>query len=41
MHPELFEIPVVHLTVKSYGFMMVVGFLAAVMVIRPALAPTG
>jgi len=34
MHPELFEIPVVHLTVKSYGFMMVVGFLAAVMVIR-------
>jgi len=34
MHPELFEIPIVHLTVKSYGFMMVVGFLAAVAVIR-------
>jgi phosphatidylglycerol:prolipoprotein diacylglycerol transferase len=34
MHPELFEIPVVHLTVKSYGFMMVLGFLAAVAVIR-------
>ncbi len=34
MHPELFEIPIVHLTVKSYGFMMVVGFLAAVTVIR-------
>lgn len=34
MHPELFEIPIVHLTVKSYGFMMVAGFLAAVAVIR-------
>jgi len=34
MHPELFEIPIFHLTVKSYGFMMVVGFLAAVTVIR-------
>jgi phosphatidylglycerol:prolipoprotein diacylglycerol transferase len=34
MHPELFEIPIVHLTVKSYGFMMVIGFLAAVSVIR-------
>jgi phosphatidylglycerol---prolipoprotein diacylglyceryl transferase len=34
MHPELFEIPFVHLTVKSYGFMMVMGFLAAVAVIR-------
>lgn len=34
MHPELFEIPIVHLTVKSYGLMIVVGFLAAVAVIR-------
>jgi phosphatidylglycerol:prolipoprotein diacylglycerol transferase len=34
MHPELFEIPIVHLTVKSYGLMMVVGFLSAVAVIR-------
>ncbi|MGE5296668.1 MAG: prolipoprotein diacylglyceryl transferase family protein, partial [Solirubrobacterales bacterium] len=34
MHPELFEIPIVHLTVKSYGFMMVLGFLAGVTVIR-------
>lgn len=34
MHPELFEIPILHVTVKSYGFMMVVGFLAAVTVIR-------
>ncbi|MBM4103565.1 MAG: prolipoprotein diacylglyceryl transferase [Planctomycetes bacterium] len=32
MHPELFEIPFIHLTVKSYGMMMVVGFLAAVFV---------
>lgn len=34
MHPELFEIPFVHLTVKSYGLMMVIGFLLAVAVIR-------
>jgi phosphatidylglycerol:prolipoprotein diacylglycerol transferase len=32
MHPELFEIPFIHLTVKSYGTMMVIGFLAAVFV---------
>jgi len=34
MHPELIEIPIIHVTVKSYGLMMVVGFLAAVTVIR-------
>ena len=34
MHPELFEIPIIHQTVKSYGLMMVVGFLSAVAVIR-------
>jgi phosphatidylglycerol:prolipoprotein diacylglycerol transferase len=34
MHPELFEIPILHLTVKSYGLMMVIGFLSAVAVIR-------
>jgi phosphatidylglycerol:prolipoprotein diacylglycerol transferase len=34
MYPELFEIPFTHLTVKSYGLMMVVGFLAAVSLIR-------
>jgi phosphatidylglycerol---prolipoprotein diacylglyceryl transferase len=34
MHPELVEIPFVHLTVKSYGLMMVIGFLAAVTLIR-------
>ena len=34
MHPELFEIPFIHLTVKSYGLMMVIGFLTAVFLIR-------
>ncbi len=34
MYPEVFEIPIVHLTVKSYGLMMVLGFLSAVAVIR-------
>jgi len=34
MHPEFFEIPLIHLSIKSYGLMMVVGFLAAVTVIR-------
>jgi phosphatidylglycerol:prolipoprotein diacylglycerol transferase len=34
MHPEFFEIPLIHVTIKSYGLMMVVGFLAAVTIIR-------
>ncbi len=34
MHPELFRIPFTQLTVKSYGLMMVIGFLAAVHIIR-------
>jgi phosphatidylglycerol:prolipoprotein diacylglycerol transferase len=34
MFPELFEIPFIHLTVKSYGTMMVIAFLAAVFLIR-------
>jgi phosphatidylglycerol:prolipoprotein diacylglycerol transferase len=34
MYPELFTIPFTHLTVKSYGLMMVIGFLLAVSVIR-------
>lgn len=34
MHPELFRIPGLDLTIKSYGMMMVLGFLAAVAVIR-------
>jgi phosphatidylglycerol:prolipoprotein diacylglycerol transferase len=34
MYPELFEIPFIHVTIKSYGLMMVIGFLAAVTIIR-------
>ena len=33
MFPELFEIPFVHLTIKSYGLMMVIGFLSCVWLI--------
>ncbi|MHC4323816.1 MAG: prolipoprotein diacylglyceryl transferase [Planctomycetota bacterium] len=34
MFPELIEIPFIHLTVKSYGLMMVIGFLSCVSLIR-------
>ncbi len=34
MNPELFELPFFDVTVKSYGVMMVVGFLMAVLVVR-------
>jgi len=34
MHPELFRIPFTALTVKSYGVMMVCGFIAAIYIIR-------
>lgn len=34
MWPELFRIPFTELTVKSYGTMLVIGFLAAIYVIR-------
>ncbi|MFC1780908.1 prolipoprotein diacylglyceryl transferase [Planctomycetota bacterium] len=34
MRPELFELPVIHLTIKSYGLMMVIGFLVTVTLIR-------
>ena len=34
MHPELFKIPFIHLPVNTFGLMMVVGFLAAVSLIR-------
>jgi len=34
MFPELFEIPFIHVTLKSYGLMMVIGFLVAVSLIR-------
>ena len=34
MLPELFRIPFTDMTVKSYGFMMVCGFIAAIILIR-------
>ncbi|MBL7154611.1 MAG: prolipoprotein diacylglyceryl transferase [Phycisphaerae bacterium] len=34
MYPELIKLPFIDVTVKSYGLMMVVGFVAAVTVIR-------
>jgi phosphatidylglycerol:prolipoprotein diacylglycerol transferase len=34
MHPELFQIPFIHFTVRSFGPMMVIGFLAGFYVIR-------
>jgi phosphatidylglycerol---prolipoprotein diacylglyceryl transferase len=34
MHPEVFQIPFTTLTVKSYGLMLVLGFLAAVWIIK-------
>lgn len=34
MYPELFKLPFIDLTLKSYGTMMVIGFLAAVFIIR-------
>jgi len=34
MYPQLFKLPFLDVTVKSYGLMMVIGFMAAVTVIR-------
>jgi len=34
MHPKIFEIPFIHLTLGTFGPMMVIGFLAAVTIIR-------
>ncbi|HOK95999.1 MAG TPA: prolipoprotein diacylglyceryl transferase [Anaerohalosphaeraceae bacterium] len=34
MHPELFTIPFLNISVKSYGTMMVIGFLASVWLMR-------
>ncbi|MFC1605051.1 prolipoprotein diacylglyceryl transferase [Planctomycetota bacterium] len=33
MHPELFEIPFIHLTVRSFGLMMVIGFIMGLFLI--------
>jgi phosphatidylglycerol:prolipoprotein diacylglycerol transferase len=34
MHPKLFEIPIIHWTISTYGPMLVIGFLAAILLIR-------
>jgi len=41
MIPELFELPFIHVTVKSYGLMMVIGFLCAVFVMRKMAVRVG
>jgi phosphatidylglycerol:prolipoprotein diacylglycerol transferase len=41
MHPELFEIPFLHISVKSYGTLMVIGFLAAVWLMRKIMKGLG
>jgi len=41
MHPELFQLPFVHVTVKSYGTMMVIGFLVAVWLMRRLMRREG
>ena len=34
MHPEIFQIPFIHISIKSYGLMIVIGLLATIFVIR-------
>ena len=41
MHPELFEIPFLHISVKSYGTLMVIGFLAACWLMRRMMRRMG
>lgn len=41
MHPELFEIPFLHISVKSYGTLVVIGFLAAVWLMRRMMKRSG
>ncbi|MDH4201640.1 MAG: prolipoprotein diacylglyceryl transferase [Phycisphaerae bacterium] len=41
MHPELFEIPFLHISVKSYGTLMVTGFLVAVWLMRRMMKRSG
>jgi len=41
MHPELFEIPFLHISVKSYGTLMVIGFLVAVWLMRRMMKRSG
>lgn len=41
MHPELFEIPFLHISVKTYGTLMVVGFLVALWLMRRMMRRMG
>ena len=41
MYPELFELPLVHVTVKTYGLIMVIGFLVAVSLMRRLVCRLG
>lgn len=41
MHPELFEIPFLNISVKSYGTLMVIGFLVAVWLMRRIMKGLG
>lgn len=41
MHPEIFEIPFLHVTVKSYGTMIVIGFLLASVLMRRMMKKVG
>lgn len=41
MHPRLFEIPFVHLTIWGFGVMMVAGFLSALWLVRRASRRAG
>jgi len=41
MHPILFEIPLVHVTIKTYGMLMVIGFLLAVVLMRRMMRRVG
>lgn len=41
MHPELFEIPFIHQTVKSWGVMVVIGYLAALWLMRRIMRRMG
>lgn len=41
MHPELFEIPFLHISVKSYGTLIVIGFLVALWLMRRMMKRVG
>lgn len=41
MHPELFELPFLHVTLKSWGLMVVIGFLVAIFVTQRIMKRIG